>query len=114
MGVGVEPGDGGPQVGEEVLGEVVAEPLATDDTEHGQVLAVGGEGVGGNLPPSFAKGPRNGEDVPTLDHVALQIWMATRSLITPSGGSKVDAAEPSVPDGQQAALLRRGTQDAGL
>jgi len=35
---------------------------------------------------------------------ALQIWMTTRSLTTPSGGTKVDAAEPAVRDGQQAAL----------
>src|SRR5450830_1560500 len=54
--VGVEFVDDGVEVGQQKVGEVVAEAVAAHDPQHGKVLAVRGERVGRDLPATFAKG----------------------------------------------------------
>src|SRR6266540_6015690 len=46
-GLGPQFGQQPAQVGQQQVGEVVGEPVAYHDPQHGQVGAVGGEGVGG-------------------------------------------------------------------
>ena len=51
----VQPGHRLPHVVDEQIGEVVGEAVAHHDAQHGQVLAVGGEGVGRDQPAALAQ-----------------------------------------------------------
>ena len=52
----IEMVDDGVEVGQQKVGEVVAEAVAAHDPQHGKVLAVRGERIGRDLPTAFAKG----------------------------------------------------------
>src|SRR6516165_4146787 len=54
-------------VADKQVGEVVREALPDHDSERGEVLAVGGEGVGGNEPAALAQRIRYVEDGVVLD-----------------------------------------------
>ncbi len=67
LGLALEARELALEVGDEHVGQVVREAAANDDAERGEIGAVLGERVGGDLPAALAKGVRDVEDRVVVD-----------------------------------------------